>query len=155
MRSLILKCVRAIPRLSKAGTPSHSEGWGGLFKDEQYRLIRSASRASISRASIRWLRVFEQTTPALRAYPSLLRRGLALPVFRQQPRKPVVGLSFRTEPRRDERFARNLSPLRGSSSHWLENPGLTPGARICRRSAALIGCASRDILDGCYPGEAQ
>jgi hypothetical protein len=34
-----------IPRLSKAGMPSRSEGWGGLFKDEQYRLIRSASRA--------------------------------------------------------------------------------------------------------------
>src|SRR5262249_45347400 len=33
-----------IPRLSKAGMPSRSEGWGGLFKDEQYRLIRSASR---------------------------------------------------------------------------------------------------------------
>jgi hypothetical protein len=52
--------------------PSRSEGWGGLFKDEQYRLIRSASRASI-----RWLRLFEQTTPALRACPSLLRRGMA------------------------------------------------------------------------------
>src|SRR5215831_15721249 len=64
------------PRLSKAGMPSHSEGWGGLFKGEQYRLIRSASRASI-----RWLRVFEQTTPALRACPSLLRRGLALAVL--------------------------------------------------------------------------
>jgi hypothetical protein len=23
-----------IPRLSKAGMPSRSEGWGGLFKDE-------------------------------------------------------------------------------------------------------------------------
>jgi hypothetical protein len=23
-----------IPRLSKAGTPSRSESWGGLFKDE-------------------------------------------------------------------------------------------------------------------------
>src|SRR5215467_1744753 len=53
--------------------PSHSEGWGGLFKDEQYRLIRSASRASI-----RWLRDLEQTTPALRACPSLLRRGIGL-----------------------------------------------------------------------------
>ena len=29
-----------IPRLSKAGMPSRSEGWGGLFKDEQYRLIK-------------------------------------------------------------------------------------------------------------------
>ena len=38
--------------------PSRSEGWGGLFKDEQYRLIRSASRKSI-----RSLRVFEQTAP--------------------------------------------------------------------------------------------
>jgi hypothetical protein len=63
-----------IPRLSKAGMPSRSEGWGGLFKDEQYRLIRSASRVSI-----RWLRVFEQTTPALRAFPSLLRRGICFP----------------------------------------------------------------------------
>src|SRR5262249_2212864 len=53
--------------------PSRSEGWGGLFKDEQYRLIRSASRASI-----RWLRDLEQTTPALRACPSLLRRGIGL-----------------------------------------------------------------------------
>ena len=44
-----------IPRLSKAGMPSRSEGWGGLFKDEQYRLIRSASRAFV-----RWLRDFEQ-----------------------------------------------------------------------------------------------
>jgi len=31
---------KPIPRLSKAGMPSRSEGWGGLFKDEQYRLIR-------------------------------------------------------------------------------------------------------------------
>jgi hypothetical protein len=44
--------------------PSRSEGWGGLFKDEQYRLIRSASRASI-----RSLRGFEQTTPPLRGSP--------------------------------------------------------------------------------------
>ena len=51
--------------------PSRSEGWGGLFKDEQYRLIRSASRAFI-----RWLRSFEQTTPPLRGFPSLLRRGM-------------------------------------------------------------------------------
>ena len=36
--------VRNIPLLSKAGMPSRSEGWGGLFRDEQYRLIRSASR---------------------------------------------------------------------------------------------------------------
>ena len=28
------------PRLSKAGMPSRNEGWGGLFKDEQYRLIK-------------------------------------------------------------------------------------------------------------------
>jgi hypothetical protein len=60
-----------IPRFSKAGMPSRSEGWGGLFKVEQYRLIRSASRAFI-----RSLRSFEQTTPPLRGIPSLLRRGL-------------------------------------------------------------------------------
>jgi hypothetical protein len=73
---VLLNGVRAIPRLSKAGMPSRSEGWGGLFKDEQYRLIRSASRTSI-----RWLRNFEQTTPPLRGIPSLLRRGLALGVW--------------------------------------------------------------------------
>ena len=72
------------PRRSNSGMPSRSEGWGGaerepdrakqqeLFKDEQYQLIRSASRAFI-----RWLRIFEQTTPALRARPSLLMRGIA------------------------------------------------------------------------------
>jgi hypothetical protein len=38
------RSVAATPRLSQAGMPSQSEGWGGLFKDEQYRLIRSASR---------------------------------------------------------------------------------------------------------------
>jgi hypothetical protein len=47
-----------IPRLSKAGMPSRSEGWGGLFKDESTDY---------------------QTTPALRA-PTLLRRGI-VPVF--------------------------------------------------------------------------
>ena len=51
--------------------PSRSEGWGGLFKDEQYRLI------SALRDHIKWLRIFEQTTPALRACPSLLRREWA------------------------------------------------------------------------------
>src|SRR5215470_795694 len=78
--------LTAIPRLSKAGMLSRSEGWGGaerepdrakhqtLFKDEQYRLIRSASRIFI-----KWLRAFEQTTPALRGFPSLLRRGIRLP----------------------------------------------------------------------------
>jgi hypothetical protein len=51
----------------KAGMPSRSEGWGGaerepdrakhqkLFKGEQYRLIRS-----VSRAFIRSLRSFEE-----------------------------------------------------------------------------------------------
>ena len=67
--------------------PSRSEGWGGLFKDEAHRLIRSASRASI-----RWLRDFEQTTPALRACPSLLRRGI-IPIASRNVtvlRKPVL-----------------------------------------------------------------
>src|SRR5262249_3149684 len=60
--------------------PSRTEGWGGaerepdrakhqyLFKDEQYRLIRSASRD------------FEQTTPVCifgADSPSLLRRGMS------------------------------------------------------------------------------
>jgi hypothetical protein len=47
----------------------------------------------------------------------------------------VVRVSFKTEPRR------------GSSSYWSKNPGLAPWAKVCRRYAALIGCASRDILD--------
>src|SRR5262249_42365445 len=34
--------IQAIPRLSQAGMPSRSEGWGGLFKDEQYRLNQTA-----------------------------------------------------------------------------------------------------------------
>src|SRR5215467_3702256 len=83
VRACCSNAVTAIPRLSKAGMLSHSEGWGGLFKDEQYRLMRSASRASI-----RWLRVFEQTTPALRACPSLLRRGLALAVLGNRALRP-------------------------------------------------------------------
>src|SRR6476646_4526349 len=66
---------RGCPRAARAGAARSVSPIGrnikGLFKDEQYRLIRSASRASI-----RWLRVFEQTTPALRACPSLLRRGM-------------------------------------------------------------------------------
>jgi hypothetical protein len=78
---------------------------------------------------------------------SLLSRGAA--TDRSHGRKAVVGVSFRTEPRRGERFARNLSPLRGSSSYWPTNPGLAPGAKIYSRSAASIGCASRDILDNC------
>ena len=44
--------VRAIPRLSKAGMPSHSEGWGGLFKDEQYRLKKERF-ASIHKVATR------------------------------------------------------------------------------------------------------
>jgi hypothetical protein len=62
--------ITAIPSLSKAGMPSRSEGWGGLFKDEQYRLIRSASRASI-----RWLRDFAQTTPGASRPPLLTKEG--------------------------------------------------------------------------------
>jgi hypothetical protein len=75
--------------------PSRSESWSGLFKDEQYRLIRS------SRTSIRWLRVFEQTTPPLRGFPSLLRRGMAQNrtygyQHRAQP-LPVVAFRFERE----------------------------------------------------------
>jgi hypothetical protein len=59
-----------IPRLSKAGMPSRSEGRGGLFKVEQYRLIRSASRGSV-----RFLRNFEQTTPGASRPPLLTKEG--------------------------------------------------------------------------------
>src|SRR5215468_3129138 len=48
--------------------PLLSKGWGGLFKDEQYRLIRSASRAFV-----RWLHDFEQTTPGASRPPLLLK----------------------------------------------------------------------------------
>jgi hypothetical protein len=33
-KSRTVEDSQAIPRLSKAGMPSHSEGWGGLFKDD-------------------------------------------------------------------------------------------------------------------------
>ena len=32
--AVLSKVTQPIPRLSKAGMPSRSEGWGGLFKDE-------------------------------------------------------------------------------------------------------------------------
>src|SRR5215475_12201934 len=78
-----------IPRLSKAGMPSRSEGWGGLFKDEQYRLIKSDSRASI-RSRCAGLCTFLDVSPyrahaprhprlrLRRRLPSLLRRGMGL-----------------------------------------------------------------------------
>ena len=46
--------VRAIPRLSKAGTPSHGEGRGGLFKDEQYRLVYKERFAGIYKVAARF-----------------------------------------------------------------------------------------------------
>src|SRR5262245_66455844 len=46
-------------------------------------------------------------------------------------RQPVGRVLFRTEPRRGERFPQNLSPLRGSLSHWPENP------RACARGYDL------------------
>ena len=42
-KAVLSKVTLPIPRLSKAGMLSHSEGWGGLFKDEQYRLIKERS----------------------------------------------------------------------------------------------------------------
>jgi hypothetical protein len=33
-KAVLSKIGEVIPRLSKAGMPSHSEGWGGLFKDD-------------------------------------------------------------------------------------------------------------------------
>jgi hypothetical protein len=63
--------------------PSRSEGWRGLFKvraerapyrsREAHRFIRSASRPSV-----RTRRDVEQTTPPLRGFPSLLRRGITV-----------------------------------------------------------------------------
>jgi hypothetical protein len=49
--------------------PSHSEGWGGLFKDEQYRLIRCASRASIRSRFAEQLLLFRPIGLTLRATP--------------------------------------------------------------------------------------
>jgi hypothetical protein len=69
-RGCAVQSTLPIPRLSKAGMPSRNEGWGGLFKDEQYQLIRSASRAFI-----RSLRIFEQTTPGASRPPLLTKEG--------------------------------------------------------------------------------
>jgi len=142
-RGLAVRIGEAIPRLSKAGMLSHSEGWGGLFKVEQYRLIRSASRASI-----RWLRRFEQTTPPLRGCPSLLRRGLS--PNHTQPSSiwlkpvPVVDLCISVKCNLDS----SASEKRGkfATPRFGQQPP-APVAKICRRAAALIGCTSRDILD--------
>ena len=58
---------------------------------------------------------------------SLLSRRAA--TGRSHGRKAVVRVSFRREPRRGERFARNLSPLRGLSSYSRKTPGSRPGLR--------------------------
>src|SRR5215468_8607630 len=46
--------------------PSRSEGWGGLFKDEQYRLIKNSSRPSI-----RWLSIINRYCSSLNRPPRL------------------------------------------------------------------------------------
>jgi hypothetical protein len=54
---------------------SRSEGWGGLFKDEQYRLITIASRASI-RSRYAELLTDHPVCAFGADNPSLLRRGI-------------------------------------------------------------------------------
>jgi hypothetical protein len=78
--------------------PSRSEGWGGLFNDEQYRLIRSALRAFIRAVSS-----FEQTTPPVRGSPPY--KGLALSggcylelAFRGITRALVTSMVMRSVP---------------------------------------------------------
>jgi hypothetical protein len=67
------------------------------------RLGRSVQRRTVPinkerfAASTRWLRVIEQTTPALRACPSLLRRGTSTNrVLCNSPVKPVSGAEYST-----------------------------------------------------------
>jgi hypothetical protein len=47
-KAVLSKVTLPIARLSKAGMPSRSGGWGGLFKDEQYRLIILDSSALLT-----------------------------------------------------------------------------------------------------------
>ena len=70
--------VKAIPRLSKAGMPSRSEGWGGLFKDPRSGSVfnRCASRIFIRsalRADFEQLLMFRPIGLTLRA--ALLKWG--------------------------------------------------------------------------------
>ena len=76
---------------------------------------------------------------------SLLSRGAA--TDRSHGRKAVVRVSFRTEPQRGDRFARNLSPLRGSSSYGQKTPGSRPGLRSAAATRLYSDALSRDILD--------
>ena len=49
---------------------------------------------------------------------------------------------------------KNLPPVAGLTFNCNAYPTLTRGATLCRRYAAVFGCASRDILDsaGRYSG---
>jgi hypothetical protein len=93
--------------------PSRSEGWGGLFNGEQYRLITNASWTFI-----RTLRDFEQTTPA-RACPSLLRRGM-------QPNRTYY----------HQYHAKRSSDL----DLCLRTPPLRKVQRACYEPPACLGC---------------
>src|SRR5215510_2207096 len=55
---------------------------------------------------------------------------------------------FQAEPRKGERV-NIICRTSGAHASTTENPGLAPGATFCRRSAALIVCALRNILDSC------
>jgi len=72
--------------------PSRSEGWGGLFKDEQYRLIteRFAPNAHGTRSSV--LFVFEQF---------LMFRPVGL-TLRAAPPNSRTLQNFRIDLRRDQ-----------------------------------------------------
>src|SRR5215469_10728622 len=49
--------------------------------------------------------------------------------FGNSPERPWSGCRLERKPRRGERFARNLSPLRGSSSYGRKTPGSRPRLR--------------------------
>jgi len=74
----------AIPRLSQAGMPSRSEGWGGLFKDEQYRLNQTAG------GEPRPVRVWMILTVVINRYCSSLNRPPRLR-FAKAPRLAQAG----------------------------------------------------------------
>jgi hypothetical protein len=87
--------------------PSRSEGWGGLFKVEQYRL-RKERFATIYKVATR----LEQTTPALRACPSVLRHYASITeTVEQHARKAVVFINKSHEPQRGERIFRRCRGL--------------------------------------------
>ena len=78
-----------------------------------------------------------------RTFPSSVSRGAA--TDRSHGRKPVDRCRLEWSPVGAKESQESVAPT-VLILFFTGNPGLVPGAMICRRSAARIGCASRDIL---------